>query len=128
MDRSIHFHSIRAKISYFFINDFSKKKNWVYFLKQKIKSFCCFQKFQDIVEKESRYSIKSLGSDWGAKFTSKDFNEFYKTYGIHHPLAIPRSSQLNGVDKGRTESFLTRQLRCMLKAKNIINKWDETIS
>ena len=58
-----------------FIDDFSRK-TWVYFLKQKSEVFEVFKNFKVVVEKESGLEIKSMRSDRGEKFTSKEFQEF----------------------------------------------------
>jgi len=49
---------------------------WVYFLKQKSETFGTFKKFKALVEKQSNCSIKTLRSDGGGKFTSREFNQF----------------------------------------------------
>ncbi|XP_073223450.1 uncharacterized protein [Cicer arietinum] len=57
------------------------------------KAFVAFKNFKAHVEKENGHEIKALRSDRGGEFTSKEFNEFYATDGIRHPLTVPRSPQ-----------------------------------
>ena len=82
----------KSKYFLLFINDCSRK-TWVYRLEQKSEAFVAFKNFKTHVEKESGYKIKALRSNQGGKFTSKEFNDFYVTHGISHPLTIPRSPQ-----------------------------------
>ena len=64
------------------------------FLKQKSEAFVAFKNFKALVEKKSGYEIKSLRSDKGDEFTSKEFNNFCESHGIR---LVPRSPQQNGV-------------------------------
>ena len=83
-----------GKNKYFllFIDDYSRK-TWVYFLKQKSEAFVAFKNFKSLVEKESGYEIKSLRSNRGGEFTSKEFNDFCESHEIRRPLTVPRSPQ-----------------------------------
>ena len=83
-----------GKRKYFllFIDDFSRK-TWVYFLKKKSEVFVAFKNSKELVEKESCYEIKSLSSDRGGEFTSKEFNDFSQSHGIRFTLTIPYSPQ-----------------------------------
>ena len=118
-----------GKNKYFllFIDDYSRK-TWVYFLKQKSEAFVAFKNFKAPIEKESGYEIKSLRSDKGGEFTSKEFNDFCESHEIRRPLTVPRSPQQNGVAKRKNRAILN-MARCMLKAKNMPKEfWAETIS
>nr|GEY51045.1 retrovirus-related Pol polyprotein from transposon TNT 1-94 [Tanacetum cinerariifolium] len=59
-----------------FIDDFSRK-TWVYFLKEKSQAFEAFKTFKAMVEKEKGLKIKSMRSDRGGEFLSKEFNKFF---------------------------------------------------
>jgi transposase InsO family protein len=58
-----------------FIDDFSRRTG-VYFLKEKSEAFFVFMKFKVLVEKLSGECIKTLRSDRGGEFTSKEFVNF----------------------------------------------------
>ncbi|KAL4369109.1 hypothetical protein GQ457_05G014540 [Hibiscus cannabinus] len=118
-----------GKSRYFllFIDDYSRK-TWVYFLKQKSEAFGAFKNFKALVEKESGFEIKSLRSDRGGEFTSNEFNDFCKAYGIRRPLTVPRSPQQNGVAERKNRTILN-MARSMLKAKNMPKEfWAEAVS
>jgi transposase InsO family protein len=58
-----------------FIDDYSRK-TWMYFLKEKAAAFDVFKKIKNLVENESGYQIKTLRSDRGGEYTSKQFQDF----------------------------------------------------
>ena len=63
------------------VDDFTRMM-WVDFLKEKLEAFEKFKIFKNIVENESGVKIKSLRSDRGGKFTSRDFNMLFEENGI----------------------------------------------
>jgi hypothetical protein len=62
-------------ISFFVVDDFNRKM-WVYFLKLKYEVFNEYQKFKELVDKDSSCHIASLRNDNGGEFFSKYFNNF----------------------------------------------------
>nr|GEV13382.1 retrovirus-related Pol polyprotein from transposon TNT 1-94 [Tanacetum cinerariifolium] len=80
-----------------FIDDYSRK-TWVYFLKEKSQAFEAFKTFKAMVEKEKGLKIKSMRSDRGGEFLSKEFNKFCEDNGIRRFLTAPYSPQQNGVE------------------------------
>jgi transposase InsO family protein len=58
-----------------FIDDYSRKI-WVYFLKEKSVAVDIFKSFKNLVENESKYKIKTLRSDRGGEYTSKQLQDF----------------------------------------------------
>ena len=55
-----------------FIDDYSQK-TWVYFIKQKSKTFEVFKNFKNLVEKESGNFIKVLRFDRGGEYKLNEF-------------------------------------------------------
>jgi len=55
-----------------FMDDFSRK-TWVYFLNKKSEVFSDFKKFKVAMEKDSGRKIKTMRTDRGGEFTSKEF-------------------------------------------------------
>ena len=79
-----------------------------------------------MLKKKSGYTIKSLRSDRGGEFTSKEFEAYCEENGIHRPLMVPYSSQQNGVAKRRNRTILDMVI-CLLKSKGIPKQfWAET--
>jgi hypothetical protein len=55
-----------------FIHDFSRK-TWIYFLKHKYDTLCCFHQFKELVEKKSGYYIKVTITNRGGEYVSREF-------------------------------------------------------
>jgi transposase InsO family protein len=70
--------------SYFvtFIDDFSRKV-WIYMLKSKVDVFTVFKQFRALLEKSTGRSIKCLRTDNGGEFTSMEFENYCKEFGIN---------------------------------------------
>ncbi|KAK2411591.1 putative mitochondrial protein [Trifolium repens] len=118
-----------GKSNYFllFIDDYSRK-TWVYFLKEKSEVFENFKKFKAQVEKESGLIIKSVRSDRGGEFTSKEFLKYCEDNGIRRQLTVPRSPQQNGVAERKNRTIL-EMARSMLKSKRLPKElWAEAVA
>jgi transposase InsO family protein len=117
-----------GKYRYFiiFIYDFSRR-TWVYFLKEKSEVFFVFKKFKVLVENLSGECIKTLRSNRGGEFTSKEFVNFCEQNGIRRFLTTPYSPQQNGVAE-RKNRIILDMVRSMLKSKNIPKEfWAEAV-
>ncbi|PWA98023.1 hypothetical protein CTI12_AA024020 [Artemisia annua] len=108
------------------IDDFSRK-TWVYFLKEKSQAFEAFKIFKSMVEKEKGLKIKSMRSDRGEEFLSKEFNKFCEDNGIRRFLRAPYSPQQNGVVERKNRTILN-MVRSMLKSKKMPKEfWAEAV-
>ena len=68
-----------------------------------------FEKFKELkalVENLYEKSIKTLRSNNGGDFTSGEFNEYCKEYGIKRDLTISYIPQHNGVAKRKNRSIM----------------------
>jgi transposase InsO family protein len=101
--------------SYFvtFIDDLSRKV-WIYMLKINVDVFIVFKQFRDLVEKRTGRSIKCLRTDNGGEFTSMEFENYCKEFGIDRNKTIAYTPQQNGVVEcmnmthlGRARSILS---------------------
>lgn len=108
-----------GKNKYFllFIDDFSRK-TWVYFLKEKLEVFKCFQNFKTLVEKESGFKSQAVRSDRGGEFTSENFQDFCDADEIRRFLTAPGSPQQNGVVERKNRTILN-MARSMMKTKKM---------
>ena len=79
-----------------FIDDFSRK-TWIYFLKKKDEVFGKFKDFKALIENHTNTKIKTLRSDNGGEYTSKEIDGFCKDDGIKRELNTPYNPQQNGV-------------------------------
>ena len=46
-----------------------------------------------MVEKSSGEKIKTLHSDNGSEYTSKEFEDYLKKNGIHHECTVPKTPE-----------------------------------
>nr|GEZ28164.1 retrovirus-related Pol polyprotein from transposon TNT 1-94 [Tanacetum cinerariifolium] len=72
-------------------------------------AFEAFKKFKAMVEKEKGLKIKSIRSDRGGEFLTKEFNKFYKDNRIRRFLTAPYSPQQNGVVERKNRTILNTE-------------------
>ena len=94
-----------------FIDDKSRFV-WIYMLKHK-EVFRKFIEWKAMVEKFSRKRVKTLWTDNGREFISKQFEDFLKMEGIHHEHTVPKTPEQNGVAE-RMNRTLLETIRAML--------------
>jgi transposase InsO family protein len=114
--------------SYFvtFIDDFSRKV-WVYMLKGKADVFTIFKQFRDLLEKSTGRSIKCLRIYNGGEFTSMEFENYFKEFGIDMPKTTAYTLQ-NAVDEHMNMTLLERA-RSMLSNANLQQElWEEEVT
>jgi hypothetical protein len=87
-----------------FIDDYSRK-TWLYLLKTKDKVFNKFQEFKEEIENLTNNKFKTLRTDNGGEYTSKEFIAFCKLAGIRRELTIPHNPQQNGVEERKNRSI-----------------------
>ena len=87
-----------GKARYFvtFIDDKSRK-TFVYFLRQKSDVFEKFKLFKNAVETKTGKHIKTLRSNNGGEFTSKEFKTYLAKRGIAHQKIAPYTPEQNRV-------------------------------
>ena len=110
-----------------FTDDYSRM-SWVYFLKYKSETFENFKKFKSLVEKQSGCQIKTLRTDRGGEFTSKEFNNFCEVCGIHRELTAPYTPEHNGVAERKNRTVVELG-RSMMKARAVPKRfWAEAVA
>jgi hypothetical protein len=87
-----------------FIDDYLRK-TWLYLLKSKDEVFNKFQEFKAEIENLTNKKIKTLRTNNGGEYTSKEFVAFYKSEGIRRELTVPHSPQQNGVAERKNRSI-----------------------
>ena len=88
-----------------FIDDYSMK-TWIYFLKNKDEVFGKFKEFKALIENHTNTKIKTLRSDNGGEYTSKDFDGSCKDAGIKRELTTPYNPQQNGVAERKNKTIM----------------------
>ena len=101
---------------------------WVAFLKEKLEAFEKFKIFKNKVENESEVKIKSLRSDRGGEFTSREFNIYYEEHEIERQLSSPYLPKQNGIAKRRNRSIV--EVARAMQFENDVPKtfWREVVS
>ena len=100
---------------------------WTILLEEKSEAFVKFQKFKQLVERETGERIKTFRTDRGGEFTSNEFNSFCDNQGIHRHLTAPYSPQQNGVVERRNRTLM-EMTRSIMKAMEVPNYlWGEGV-
>ena len=70
-----------------------------------------------MVENETHVKIKCLRSDNGGKFNSNEFIAFCETHGIKRQFSAAKTTQQNGLLKGKKEHSKKLPKLCSMKQK-----------
>ena len=107
-----------------FIDDYSGK-TWIYFLKEKSEVFEKFKEFKALIENLSEKKIKTLWSDNGGEYTSKEFEAFCKYARIKRELTTPYNTQQNGVAERKNRTIM-EAVKTMIYDQDIpVHLWAE---
>ena len=126
-----------------FINDYSRCTT-IYTMRKKSETFTCFKKFLAYAEKhtgsklkavnvvkrtgKSKEEIKSIRTDNGGEYISREFKSYLEDRGIHHQLTIAYTPQQNGVAE-RMNRTLIDLVRSMLHHASMPKSfWAEALS
>jgi transposase InsO family protein len=110
-----------------FIDDFSRKV-WIYMLKRKVDVFIVFKQFRALVEKSTGRSIKCLRINNGGEFTSMEFENYCKVFGIDRHKTTAYTPQQNKVVERMNKTLLQRA-RSMLSNANLQQElWAEAVT
>jgi len=108
-----------------FIDDYSRK-TWLYLLKTKDEVFNKFQEFKAEIENLTCKKIKTLRTNNGEEYTSKEFVAFCKSTGIRRKLTIPRNPQQNGVVERKNRS-IEETVKALMNDQGLsMYLWEET--
>ena len=88
-----------------FIDDYSRN-TWIHFLKAKSEVFEKFKEFKALIKNLSDKKIKTLRSDNGREYTSKEFEAFCKDAIIKRELTTPYDPQQNGVAERKNRTIM----------------------
>ena len=90
--------------------------------------FAEFVKFKAAVELETGNKLKTLRSDNGGEYTSRQFEAYLAKEGIKHQLTVPYTPQQNGVSERRNRTLM-EMARCLLYEKKLpLNFWAEAVN
>ena len=75
-------------------------------MKNKSEVFGKFKEFKALIENQSKKRIKTLRSNNGGEYTSKEFEAFCKEAGIKRELTTPYNPQQNGVAEIKNRTIM----------------------
>lgn len=104
-----------------FIDDYSHK-NFIYFLKHKGETIKAFKNFRAHAENKLNAKIKSIRTNNGREYLSKEFKVLLQSSGITHQTTVPYSPQQNGLAE-RTNRNIVERARCMLIDANLLKSY-----
>ena len=116
-----------AKYIVTFIDDMSRFV-WVRFITHKWEVLKKFTALVQQLETATGKKLKTLRSDCGGEYVSREFEEFLEEKGILHQKSVPYCPEQNGVAErmGRT---LVEKARAMLKGAGLSNEfWAEAVA
>ncbi|RVW39978.1 Retrovirus-related Pol polyprotein from transposon TNT 1-94 [Vitis vinifera] len=118
----------RGGFEYFvtFTDDYSRY-GYIYLLRRKSECFEKFKAFKAETEKRHRKYIKTLRSDRGGKYISREFISFLSEQGITSQLSTPGMPQQNGVVERRNRTLM-EMVRSMTSYSDLpISFWGHAI-
>lgn len=111
----------------FLIDDYSRK-TWVYFLQEKSEAFSAFKSFKVYVQSETGKHIKTIRTDRGGEYCSKDFESFCNYHGIRRELTASYSTQQNSVSERKNRTILNMVRTLLTKGRIPKNFWPEAVN
>ena len=111
----------------FVLIDDHSRYMWTALLREKSAAFEKFQNFKSLVEQETHTKLKTLRTDRGGEFTSREFQSYCEKHGVMRHLTAPYSPQQNGVVERRNRTLL-EMTRSIIKHMSMPNcLWGEAI-
>ena len=101
---------------------------WVYPLKRKDQTFSCFRDWKAEVENRTGQRLKTLRTDNGGEYTSREFQSHLKTCGIRHELTIPKTPEQNGAAERLNRTLVETTRSMLLDARLPQRYWAEAVS
>lgn len=124
----MHTPSLGGNKYVFLLTDDFSRYSWVYFLSNKGDALERFKTFKRLAEKQFNHPLKTLRTDRGGEFISKDFWNYCNLNGIQRQLSAPYSPQQNGVAERKNRTVM-EMARSMLKEMHVpTSLWAEAIA
>ena len=80
--------------------------------------FSKYKLYEAMMSRQQNVCVKTLISDWGGKYTSKEFKDYLSRKGIKHQLTVHDTPKQNGVAE-RLNCTLVKKSRAMLLESNL---------
>lgn len=109
-----------------FIDDYSRCVT-VYPMKHKSETLSKFKLWEAYVTNETGCTIKTLRTDNGGEYMSREFQDLLKEKGIRHETTVPYSPQQNGIAERFNRTLQESALSMILQAKLSKKFWAEAV-
>jgi transposase InsO family protein len=120
--------SLGGTLYFLSVIDDCSRMVWVFLMKHKSESFQNFKEWKLMIENQVGRKIKTLRTDNGLEFCSKEFDQFCKNEGIARHHTIRHTPQQNGVAERMNRTLLERT-RCLLSNAGLGKEfWAEAIN
>ena len=86
-----------------------------------------FKEWEAAVTNQAECKIKTLQTDNGGEYMSKEFEDFLKEKGIRHETTVPHSSQQNGIAKHMNRTLQEAALSMILHGDLSKAFWAEAV-
>nr|GEZ21827.1 hypothetical protein [Tanacetum cinerariifolium] len=103
------------------VDDYSRRV-WVYILRFKHEAFGKFKEWKQLVENQTRRTVKKLRTDNGLEFCNREFEQLCIESGIARHLTVVGTPQQNGVAE-RMNRTLMDKVRCLLIQSGLPKTW-----
>ncbi|KAH6930029.1 hypothetical protein HPB50_008100 [Hyalomma asiaticum] len=99
----------------------------VYPMKAKNEVLQNFDKYRRLVENIHNTKVKTLRSDNGGEYVSKEFKMYLANHGIKHQLTVPGTPEQNGVAERMNQTLLDMK-RCLLNESGVTKElWADAV-
>lgn len=87
-----------------------------------------FKSFKALVENEAGKTIKSLPTDRGGEYCSKEFEDFCMQHGIRRELTAVYTPQQNGVSERKNRTILNMVRTLLTRGRVPKTFWLEAVN
>lgn len=125
----VQFYHVHLEVTstYFVLIDDYSRVMWTYLLKNIYDALDSFKKFRVLVKNRPERRIKTLRTDNGGEFTSREFVRYCEETGINRHFSAPYSPQQNGVVERRNRTLIEMSRSLLKKMKMPNYLWGEAV-
>ncbi|GJR61822.1 retrovirus-related pol polyprotein from transposon TNT 1-94 [Tanacetum coccineum] len=106
------------------VDDYSRRV-WVYFLRFKHEAFGKFKEWKQLVENQTRRTVKKLRTDNGLEFCNREFEKLCIESGIARHLTVVGMPQQNGVAKRMNRTLMDKARYLLIQSGLLKTFWVE---
>lgn len=116
-----------AKYFLSFVDD-KTRYAWVYPLRSKDEIYGKFHEWKAMTELSTGRKLKYIRTDNGCEYTSKEFEDYFKTEGVCHELTIPKYPEQNGVAERANRTLVKTARSMLIESRQPQSFWAEAVA